>query len=74
MPGYKEPLPVSILIVTNAFKSNISEVLRCYSPKLVVFDSSVSRRKIKEWKALLDDAKIPYHDVKEKGAYVLDIH
>ncbi len=66
-----EPFSVDILIVTNAFKYNIKEVLNHYAPALAIIDSSVSSRKMKEWVTLLDAAKIPYYNAREKGAFVL---
>ena len=69
----KEPFPVDILVVTSSFGSTINNVLSHYAPSLVVFDSSVSIQNLKGWKALLDAAKIPYHSVREKGAFVFKI-
>jgi competence protein ComEC len=70
----EKPFPVDILIITNAFHSNINEVFNHYLPQMVVIDSSVSSWKIIEWETLLNRANIPYHNVKEKGAFVLSIY
>lgn len=69
----KEPFPVDILIVSSTYKGNINEVFSHYFPGLVVIDSSVSGWKMKEWEALLGMVKIPYYNVREKGAFVLNV-
>ena len=68
-----EPLPIAVLVITNSFKGSVSEQLGSYAPKLVVIDSSVSEKKAKEWVAVLNAANIPYHSVREMGAFVMTV-
>ena len=40
----------------------------------MVFDGSVPAAKLKYWKKDCDSLHIPYHDVSEKGAFVMNLN
>jgi competence protein ComEC len=44
-----------------------------FSIKQVVFDGSCPAWKIKYWKMDCDSLHIPFHDVSEKGAFVMNL-
>jgi competence protein ComEC len=39
----------------------------------IVFDGSVPAWKVKQWKKDCDSLLIPYYDVSEKGAFVMNL-
>ena len=45
-----------------------------FNIKQVVFDGSVPFWKLPYWKKDCDSLHIPYHDVSEKGAFVMNLN
>lgn len=67
------PFPIDILIVTNGCGMLPDEALSLYPPKLLVLDSSVSSRRANGWIEVLNKHQISYHNIREKGSFILDI-
>ena len=68
-----EKLPVDLLIVSGNPKIYINKLLQTFSIKEIVFDGSIPAWKMKYWKRDCDSLHIPYHDVSEKGAFVMNV-
>lgn len=64
---------VDILIVSGNPKLYFTSLLETFSLKQVVFDGSCLSWKINYWKKDCDSLQIPYHDVSEKGAFVMSL-
>ncbi len=66
--------PVDLLIISKKPKLYISQLLNSFTIKQIVFDGSVPAGKLKYWKKDCDSLHIPYHDVAEKGAFVMTLN
>ena len=69
---FETKLPVDLLVVSHNPKLCFNELSKTFSIKQVVFDYSCPSWKIKFWKKDCDSLHIRYHDVSEKGAFVLN--
>ena len=65
-------LAVDLLIVSGNPRLYFTRLLQPFSIKQVVFDSSCPPWKLTYWKKDCDSLHIPYHDVSEKGAFVMN--
>lgn len=66
-------VPVDLLIISNNPKLYFNKLSETFSVKQVVFDGSCPAWKINYWKKDCDSLHIPYHDVSEKGAFVMNL-
>jgi competence protein ComEC len=66
-------IPVDLLIISNNPKLYFNKLSKTFSVKQVVFDGSCPAWKISYWKKDCDSLHIPYYDVSEKGAFVMDM-
>jgi competence protein ComEC len=65
---------VDLLIISKNPKLYISRLANVFNIKQVVFDGSVPFWKLPYWKKDCDSLHIPYHDVNEKGAFVMNLN
>jgi competence protein ComEC len=65
---------IDLLIISKNPKLYISRLSHTFNIKQVVFDGSVSAWKLIYWKKDCDSLHIPYHDVSEKGAFVMNLN
>ncbi|MGZ8557318.1 MAG: ComEC/Rec2 family competence protein [Chitinophagaceae bacterium] len=72
-PSQKK-FPIDLLIVSKNPKFYFSRLTNSLSIKKVVFDGSTPAWKLKYWKKDCDSLHIPYHDVVEKGAFVMNLN
>ena len=66
--------PIDLLVVSKNPKLYISRLNNSFTIKQIVFDGSVPAGKLKYWKKDCDSLHIPYHDVVEKGAFVMNLN
>jgi len=66
--------PIDLLVVSKNPKIYISRLNSSFAIKQIVFDGSVPAGKLKYWKKDCDSLHIPYHDVVEKGAFVMNLN
>jgi competence protein ComEC len=66
-------MPVDLLILSGNPKFYFTTIVKTFSVKQVVFDGSCPAWKINYWKKDCDSLRIPYHDVSEKGAFVMNL-
>jgi competence protein ComEC len=66
-------LPVDLVIISGNPKLYFNKLNETFSVKQVVFDGSCPAWKINYWKKDCDSLRIPYHDVNEKGAFVMNL-
>ena len=66
--------PIDLLVVSKNPKVYISRLNNSFTIKQIVFDGSVPAGKLKFWKKDCDSLHIPYHDVAEKGAFVMNLN
>jgi len=67
-------MPVDLLIVSKNPKLYFKTLTKTFDINQVVFDGSVPAWKMKYWKKDCDSLHIPYHDVSEKGAFVMKLN
>jgi competence protein ComEC len=65
---------IDLLIISKNPKLYISKLANAFNIKQVVFDGSVPFWKLPNWKKDCDSLHIPYHDVNEKGAFVMNLN
>ncbi|HJS53059.1 MAG TPA: ComEC/Rec2 family competence protein, partial [Chitinophagaceae bacterium] len=66
-------IPVDLLLISENPDLYLSQLEKTFSVKQVVFDGSCPAWKVNYWKKDCDSLNIPYHDVSEKGAFVMNI-
>ncbi len=64
---------IDYLIISKNPKLYFNNLLQALQVKKVVFDGSVPVWKMKNWKKDCDSLHIPYYDVSEKGAFVMNL-
>ncbi len=69
-----EKKQVDLLIISKNPKLYISSLCNSMQIKKVIFDGSTPAWKLKYWKKDCDSLHIPYHDVAEKGAFVMNMN
>jgi len=67
-----EKIPVDLLLISGNPKLYFNKLTETFSVKQVVFDASCPAWKIHYWKKDCDSLRIPYHDVSEKGAFLMN--
>jgi len=65
---------IDLLVISKNPKLYISRLNNSFIIKQVVFDGSVSAWRLKYWKKDCDSLHIPYYDVAEKGAFVMNLN
>ncbi len=68
-----EKIPVDLLLISGNPKLYFTRLTETFSIKRVVFHGSCPAWKINYWKKDCDSLHIPYHDVSEKGAFVMNL-
>ena len=66
-------IPIDLLVVSKNPKLYFKKLIETFSIKQVVFDGSVPSWKMSYWKKDCDSLRIPYYDVSEKGAFVMNL-
>jgi competence protein ComEC len=65
---------VNYLIITDAIKPQINNLLKCFEADMVIIDSSVDFYKAKKWAEQCRRANINYWNINESGAFVVDLN
>lgn len=65
---------IDLLIISKDPKLYIGRLAATFHIKQVIFDASVAAGKLKWWKKDCDSLHIPWHDVNEKGAFVMNLN
>jgi competence protein ComEC len=65
---------IDLLLISGNPKLYIGKLALAFTIKQVVFDASASSWKTPYWKKDCDSLHIPYHDVTEKGAFVMNLN
>ena len=63
---------VDVAILSGNPKLYISDLIKQITPAQIIIDSSVPAWKASYWKKDCDSLQIPYFDVSEKGAFVMN--
>ena len=66
-------IPIDIMVLSKSPRLSISACQEVFPSKLVIADNTNSRRKVAQWKAECEALQIPFHDVREQGAWTLNI-
>ena len=69
----KAKIPVDLLLVSGNPKLYFNKLAETFLIKHAVFDGSCPAWKVNYWKKECDSLHIPYHDVSEKGAFVMNL-
>jgi competence protein ComEC len=69
-----EKYNIDLLIISKNPKLYMTKLAKVFAIKQVVFDGSVPSWKLSYWKKDCDSLHIPYYDVNEKGAFVMNLN
>jgi competence protein ComEC len=64
---------IDLLVISKNPKLYLSTLFKTYNVRQVVFDGSAPAWKIKYWEKDCDSCHIPYFNVSEKGAFVMNL-
>jgi len=64
---------IDLLVISKNPKLYLPALFKVYNVKQVVFDGSAPAWKIKYWKKDCDSCHVPYYNVSEKGAFVMNL-
>jgi len=67
-----EKSPIDLLVISKNPKLYFTQLHKSFNIKQVVFDGSCPSWKVKYWKKDCDSLNIPWYDVTEKGAFVMN--
>jgi competence protein ComEC len=70
---FLETLPVDFLIISNNPTIHISDLLKNYHPRKIIFDSSNYNYRITKWKKECAIIHQPYYSVQDEGALVVNL-
>lgn len=73
LPSSKERIPIDLLVVSGNKRIDIVELVQTFKIKQLVLDASVPIWRSSIWERSCDSLRIPFHDVKEKGAFVMNL-
>jgi competence protein ComEC len=65
---------VDLLLLSGNPKLYLNQLSEIFTIKQVVFDGSCPAWKVNYWKKDCASLQIPYHDVSEKGAFVMKMN
>ncbi|MBE0660858.1 MAG: ComEC/Rec2 family competence protein [Bacteroidales bacterium] len=68
----EQPLQASLLIVIDSHRQP-KDILQSYKAGKVIISNKVPPWNTSLWREACTEMEVPYHDVREKGAFVLDI-
>lgn len=65
------PAAFDVLVLRNNPRLNLDRILQRFRPKMVIADETNYPSWSKRWSETCQKQKIPFHDIREKGPYVL---
>ena len=71
--GVYKPIPFSVdyVVLTQSPKINLERLIEELHPKLIIADGSNYKTMVLRWEATCKKKKLPFHNVYEKGAFIL---
>ena len=72
--SYPTKIPIDLLVISKHSNLSLTGLSRIFIIARIVFDSSVPTWKAKDWKQDCNSLQIPYYDVNEKGAFVMNLN
>jgi competence protein ComEC len=73
LSGCKERIPVDLVVISGKKRIDIAGLVENFKIKQLVLDASVPIWRSSIWERTCDSLHIPFHDVKEKGAFVMNL-
>lgn len=70
----EKPFPVDLVIITGNQGENLPELLNCFQVSEIVIDPSVPVWHLNDWQRALEQESLKYHNIREHGAYIWDLH
>jgi len=67
-------IPIDFLVISQNPKLSLLNLSKTFDIKQVIFDGSANAGKIKFWIRDCDSLRIPYYNVSEKGAFVINLN
>lgn len=67
------PIPADVLVLSQSPRLSIAACQEIFPTQLVIADNTNSRRKVAQWREECTALQISFHDVREQGAWTLNI-
>jgi len=67
-------ISIDLLLISGNPKLRVSRLAKTFQIKQIVFDGSNSFWKLNPWKKDCDSLHIPFYNVSEKGAFVMNVN
>ena len=71
LPFPDSTMAVDYLLLCGNAKASVPDILKSYTPGLIIADGSNSRYKLAQWKRESADAQIPFYATGESGAFMV---
>ena len=71
---YDSKIAIDYILLRNNPKIKIESLLRIHDFEKVIFDGSNSKWRIEKWEDECHILEIPFHNIPEKGAFILDLN
>ena len=68
-----EKMEVDYLLLRGSPKVEMEELMQVFDFKTLIFDASNKKWQLEQWKNQCEQLGVPYYDVNEMGAFVLDL-
>jgi hypothetical protein len=69
----QQKVPVDLLVLSQNPSQELSYLSRALDIRQVVADATVPAWKSRRWQQQCDSLQIPFHDVRTKGAFVMNL-
>lgn len=70
----QKKIKIDVLIISKNPKLCLPTLIKTFNFKRVVFDGSVPGQKVKHWSKNCDSLHIPYYNVNDNGAFVMNLN
>lgn len=68
----KERFACKYLVVTKNYYASVARILSKFSPDTIILSGNIYENRRQKIKLQLDESGVPYYDIKERGAFVLE--
>ncbi len=70
----RRPITIDVMVISKSPDLRLHHLTKTFEIRQVVFDGSVPSWRLRHWKKDCDSLLIPYYDVREKGAFVMNLN
>lgn len=68
------PIDVDVLLLSKNPRLSVNDCQKIFHARVIVADNTNSRKRVSQWKSECKILQIPFHDVREQGAWALTMY